>query len=578
MMRVTVVASEALGMPGIGGPGTADSLLALALARSGHHVDLLLAPGREVTPIAAEWERHYAAANITVRRLEPVRVSPDFLVAAAAVLAALRADPPDVVVADDWRGLAYAALRARQVGRGFGDTAFVVYAHGPSRVLAEAARKVPDTIARFGEEVAQRTCIELADAVVSPSAWLLDWMRGHRWPEAAAAHVIQNLWESVALGRPLMPSVPGAPIDRLAFFGQLREGKGIGIFIAALRTLEPTLLDGKELLFLGRESKRWTARRVCDALGPELAGRARFETELDRSRAIEELRRPGTLVVLPTLLENSPYAVAECLEHGIPFIASRVGGLPELIAGRDRDRVLVEPTAAAFAAALARALTGDVAPAGPARPPEVELAAWLRLVETVRPRPTQQNPAVASVEVIKPTSVEDASAEWVALVDDADAPDADLLDALVSAQAASGADVVTTAVRPLDLPGTVRMFLGNPGALGLVENHYGVVGLVRRALVVGGEPDWPLFARLALGGARIVSIPDPLAEYAGLPGTAADVPGDGLAVLEVFEQNAQNVADLPQLAATLSASRRGSDAPRAAPAGRSRYRLRRLLR
>src|SRR5438105_2536888 len=113
--HVTVVASEALGMPGIGGPGTADSLLALALARSGHRVDLLVAPGREVTPIVPDWQHRYAAVDVTVRRLEPVRVAPDFLAPSASVLAALRRDPPDVVIADDWRALAYAALRARQV-------------------------------------------------------------------------------------------------------------------------------------------------------------------------------------------------------------------------------------------------------------------------------------------------------------------------------------------------------------------------------------------------------------------------------------------------------------------------------
>src|SRR6185312_4330274 len=143
-----------------------------------------------------EWEQRYEEANVAVRRLEPASVRPDFLAPSAAVLAALRSDPPDVVVADDWRGVAWAALRAREAGRGFADTAFVVYAHGPSRLLAEAARKVPDTIARFGEEVAQRACIELADAVVSPSAWLLDWLRDRRWPQPRSAHVIQNLWQS----------------------------------------------------------------------------------------------------------------------------------------------------------------------------------------------------------------------------------------------------------------------------------------------------------------------------------------------------------------------------------------------
>jgi glycosyltransferase involved in cell wall biosynthesis len=539
--RITVVASEALGMPGIGGPGTADSLLALALARSGHRVDMLVAPGREITPIAPEWERRYAEADVTVRRLEPTRVKPDFLAPSASVLAALRRDPPEIVLADDWRGLAYAALRARQVGRGFDETAFVIYAHGPARVLAEAARKVPDTIARFGEEVAQRTCIQLADVVVSPSTWLLDWMHEHRWPAPHDARVIQNLWQSVALGEPAASAPWSSSVERLVFFGQLREGKGIGIFVESVRALDPALVEGKDLLFLGRESNRWTTERIREELGPALAVRARFETGLDRSAALEQLRQPGTLVVLPTLLENSPYAVAECLEHEIPFIAACVGGLPELVATIDAEHVLVEPTVPAFTAAMTRALTDGVRPARPAREPAEASIAWLHLVETLSPaRPGR-----------KSTFDE---AEWVVVADDGVLADDGMADALHRAQAVSGADVVTTAVRPAADPDAVRMFLGDPGALGLIENHYGVVGLARRSLVADAGGNWALFARSALSGARIVSVPDPLAVHSGRVGTAADVPGDGVAVLELFERHARDLPDLPQLAATLAAA------------------------
>ena len=81
-----------------------------------------------------------------------------------------------------------------------------------------------------------------------------------------------------------------------------------------------------------------------------------------------------------------------------------------------------------------------------------------------------------------------------------------------------------------------------------------MVGLVRRALLTDIETRWPLFARLALGGARVVSIPDALAAHSDLAETAADVPGDGLAVLELFERHATELPDLPQLTATLAAA------------------------
>ena len=549
-------------MPGVGGPGTADSLLALALARAGHRVEVLVAPGREIVPLALEWEERYAASGVAVHRLaHDPGIRPRFLEPTAVVYRRLRADPPEVVVADDWRGLAFAALRARQVGLALADTAFVLYTHGPARVLAEAARKVPDTIDRFGEAVVQRHCLELADAVVSPSEWLLDWMGARGWPVPATAHVIQNLWESAVTGEPPSQAKSGGRVRRLAFFGQLREGKGTRVFADALRGLDSRRLHDVELLFLGRETPRWNEARMREALGPEVlehVSSIRFERALERAAALTELRSEGTLAVMPSLLENSPYAVAECIEHGIPFVGSRVGGVPELVAEEDRERVLCPPTAHALRDALEQALASSdgFAPARPARPPEESVAAWLDLVEAVVPaRPHSVAPA-EHVEVIASGSRRDGlartTAEWVVFLDDEDVPDDGFVDVLVAAQAVSNADVVTTAVRRGD---ETHLFLGDAMSLGLVENQYGVVGLIRASLAreyvfddAAVDPDWPLFARATLSGARIVSIPEPVVTHRGRVGTIADVPGEGIAVLEAFE--AHTPSDLAELAAT----------------------------
>ena len=386
-----------------------------------------------------------------------------------------------------------------------------------------------------------------------------------------------------------------AAIRRLAFFGQLREGKGVHLFVDALLSLEAGLLGGAEILFLGRETPRWTVDRTRDRLTDVSARGAttRFETRLERSDALAELHRPGTLVVIPSLLENSPYAVVECIERGIPFLAARVGGLPELVAPDDRPRVLFEPTPSALAASLRDVLArrDGVAPVRPAQAPEESLAAWLSLVADIAP-PRRKRAAAATrlvvapsgqeaarrarelaghtrtveVEVARPSSrreaLERASGDWIVFLDDDDYPDDHALDALVAAQAVSEADVVTAAVRPADDPAALQLFLGDPRALGLVENHYGVFGLVRRRLASAApplegevDPDWPLLARIALAGGRIVSSPEAMSLHAGRPGTVTDVPGEGLAVLESFEaRDPGALRDLPQLAATLAAA------------------------
>jgi glycosyltransferase involved in cell wall biosynthesis len=615
--RITIVATELLGRPGTGGAGTADSLLAVALGRHGHEVQLLRASGRVVGPLSPEWAQIYESAGVAVRMLDAVPgVRPAYLAPTVEVFHALRERPPDVVVADDWRGLAYAALQARHLGLALHDTAFVTHCHGPSRVLAEFARKVPDRLARFGQEVAERTSIGLADAVVSPSAWLLDWMRAHGWPVPESTAVIQYVRESTALDREPARAQPANAVRRLAFFGQLREGKGIRIFLTALDALEPELLHGIELVFLGVETARWPANRIASSAPAGLAA-VDVLTSLDRHAALAELRKPGTLAVMPSLLDNSPNTVSECIEHGIPFVAARTGGIPELVAEEDRARVLCEPTADDLAAALRRALgPGGFAPARPAREARASLDAWLELVDSIAPSPRQlgrrathvavvasgeasagraqqlaQHTRTVEVEVISATSrrtgLTRSASDWVVFLDDQDTPDDAFIDTLVAAQAASDADVVTAGVRPAGETGAVQLFLGNPGALGLVENQYGVVGLVRSELAAaqpladgGVDPDWPLFARLALAGARIVSIPEPLAGHAGKPGEVVDVPGEGLAVLDAFEEKrAADLPDLPQLAATLAAAHaRLASAQASAPAALQRSLVRRALR
>jgi glycosyltransferase involved in cell wall biosynthesis len=525
--RITVAASEILGVPGAGGPATADSFLAIALGRRGHDVELVVAPGRDVSSLSAEWRRAYADANVRIRSLGDDRpVLPAFLAPAARIYDALSGDPPDVVVADDWRALPYAALRSRQGGRDFVDTAFVLYCHGPARVFAAAARKVPDAVERFGEEVAQRACFELADAVVSPSAWLVRWLHEHRWPVRDVS-VIQNLWQSSALGEPVDLAPPSERVRRIAFFGHLREGKGLRVFVEAVRRLDPAA----DVLFIGH-TRRPSREEISAWLGRE----ARFETELDRSGALEQLKQPGTLAVMPSLLENSPYAVAECIEHGIPFLAADVGGTPELVAEKDRARVLHPPTPDAFAAALEDALENGVAPAQPAIAPEDSLASWLHVVETVTPATPPRVPSAS---------------DWVRV----GCPDATVVETLASAS--GDADVVTCAVQLPD--GGRQLFLGDPGPLGVVENQYGVVGLVRRDAAARVEPDdspWVFFARLVLAGARILSLPDALVSHAPSPPTSAD----RLAVLEAFERaGPEALRRFPHLAATLAAALERTD-------------------
>src|SRR5204862_7382340 len=134
---------------------------------------------------------------------------------------ALQADPPDVVVLPDRAAPGHAALRLRQLRAGLEDTLFVVFCHGTRRWVLELSRRLD--VADLGHVLAlsvlDRMSLELADVVVSPSAYLVEWMRNQGWRLPERTLVVPYLTRSAALGEPPpTPATNGARLQRIAFF------------------------------------------------------------------------------------------------------------------------------------------------------------------------------------------------------------------------------------------------------------------------------------------------------------------------------------------------------------------------
>lgn len=555
--RITIVADEMLGYVRTGGLGTATSFLAVALGRMGHQVELLYT-GKETTePIAVEWSRLYDEGGVAIRTLPPSgeRVEPSYFAHAHRTEIALRADPPDIVITQDLAAPAYTAMRLRQLGLDFERTLFIVYCHGTRQWITDVARKARVLPGALAIGMLERASVELADVVVSPSRYLIEWMRAQGWRLPESSLVIPYLTRSSATGeaRP-RGEVSGHSVRRLTVFGRLEERKGLRPFAAGLNALDPELLANAELEFLGAATRAWPPERIEGLLSEEIRRSLRgirFETNLDQHEALTRLSKPGTVAIMPSLEDNSPNAIYECLELGIPFVASNAGGGGELVAPSDRDRVLFEPTAKGIETALRRVLAGSngFEPAQFAFDPGEPYERWAEVVE----RQTRSAPAGP-----KPLGDLDRS-EWIVLLDDDDVPDANLVETLVAAQAASGADVVTCGVRYEDAQ---HFFIGEPGGLGVVSNAYGTVALVRRSLLpqrrtswpVEGDPTWPVLAGLSLSGAEIVSIPKALVEQRRRPGDCRRGKSDALAVAQSFEEQLERpLESLARLAAGLAA-------------------------
>lgn len=88
-----------------------------------------------------------------------------------------------------------------------------------------------------------------------------------------------------------------------------------------------------EALIVGREATAAATTMPCKCYP--------FEYVADRA-LMRSIYRASDVLAMPTLMDNLPNTVVEAMACGLPCVASRVGGLPQMIA-HQRDGILFEP-------------------------------------------------------------------------------------------------------------------------------------------------------------------------------------------------------------------------------------------
>lgn len=294
----------------------------------------------------------------------------------------------DVAHFHDYRGAAYYSLLAKTQGLFLRNLLIVVQTHGNNKWAKVVGNdEVLGDVGELEMDFMERRAVKLADYVVSPSRYLLEWMRRESWAENTNGEAIvhPNLLPEESRrgrrkgGRNSMSSDSNSDndysdnddrnaeevgdekrrsavmVDELVFFGRLETRKGVVEFCDAVDILlknETVASMISKITFLGR------AASVLGQNGHEyVRERAkkwtntpwRIETRFGSKEAKAYLKSPAAnkkgnkrkLAVLPSLIENSPYAVYECAELGIPFLASDVGGTRDLLREEDRAMSLI---------------------------------------------------------------------------------------------------------------------------------------------------------------------------------------------------------------------------------------------
>ena len=93
----------------------------------------------------------------------------------------LRVRDFDVIHFPELLGHAYYSVLAKHQGLAFSNTVLCVGAHSPISWIREINRELPLTIDEPEIDFMERESVALADVVVSPSQYLLGWMRTSGW-------------------------------------------------------------------------------------------------------------------------------------------------------------------------------------------------------------------------------------------------------------------------------------------------------------------------------------------------------------------------------------------------------------
>jgi glycosyltransferase involved in cell wall biosynthesis len=336
-VRVLIVSG--IWPPDVGGPASHAPDVAAYLGARGHRVEVVttanMPPAGEAYPVywlsrevpkgllhlrtAASIRRRAASSDVVYTTGMFGRSAAGALAARRPFVVKLTADP------------AFERSRRRELVQG-----------NVEQFQAGAGGFLPRVLRGFRNAELRR-----AAHIFCPSAYLRDLALGWGVPPERVSVLPNPTPRSTDLAEPdevkRRLGINGAT---LAFAGRLTTQKSLHLAVEALaQTTEVTLL------IAGEGPDRPALEHLSRELG--IADRVRFVGPQPR-RGVLELFRAADATVLSSSWENFPHTVVEALSVGTPVLATRTGGVAEVVR-HEYNGLLVEPgDAAALGAAIRR--------------------------------------------------------------------------------------------------------------------------------------------------------------------------------------------------------------------------------
>lgn len=241
-----------------------------------------------------------------------------------------------------------AGLFARPVGRLRGARVVHTYHGLPEDIAVRVGRAgpppgpPPSRLRRlwlFGGYLRIESALALLGAVVAPSVAMAEFLAAAGLPRRRV-HVLAS---GIDVRRSVPPPAHEPPV--VATVANLERWKGIDLLVEAVAGL------GVRLEVYGDGTQRGALEAQATTVGADVRFHGRVDDARDRLLAAD-------LFVLPSRAENLPVSVLEAMAAALPVVATRVGGVPELVQDGVTGRVVAPDDAGALCAAI-REVLGD---------------------------------------------------------------------------------------------------------------------------------------------------------------------------------------------------------------------------
>ncbi len=251
----------------------------------------------------------------------------------------LKKEKPDIAMTHNLKGVGYLIPKAiKSLSIKHIHTLHDIQLLHPSGLMICGKEKQVDSVLAKMYASICRWLFGFPDIVISPSKWLMKMHTDRGFFKESEKVVIFNPYPSPPCLRRQATPLPlrrerGVEIQtkngkfNFLYVGQIEEHKGVLFLIKIFKMLREDLEDANcELIIIGDGSKLKQAQKLAgDDSGVKFLGRV-------GNKDLLMMMQEYNILVVPSLCyENSPTVIYEALSAGLPVIASRIGGITELI-------------------------------------------------------------------------------------------------------------------------------------------------------------------------------------------------------------------------------------------------------